>query len=616
MFVWEKEGSEVSNNQSVEDKAEADIFFESSWETCNKVGGIYTVVTSKVEPMLKYYGEGYYCIGPYIPDRSALEFEKLPIPEGFKEIFSELSMEGIHCHYGRWLTKGNPKTILVDFADYSHHHNEIKGRLWEWYQIDSWGSAFWDFDTPLVWGWAVGKLIERFEARNKDKVIVAQFHEWMAASALLYLKNIGSKVGTVFTTHATMLGRAMASADVDIYSMLDSIDPEKEAVSRGVKDKWSMERACAKNASVFTTVSEITGIEAEKLLGTKADVLLLNGLDITKFPTFEEVSIKHKDHKNAVREFLMYYFFPYYTFDLENTLIFFVAGRYEYHDKGMDLMTDALSGLNSWMKDNQPQKTVVVFYWVPSNPRNIRQDVIEAKTYFHDIKETLEESRQDIWMRMLCQVMDDGDLGREKLLSADTQAQLKKKLNPFRRIGTPPLSTHELFDEDKDQIMSGFRRNSLLNRREDRVKVINYPIYLTGADRILDKEYYEAILACSLGIFPSYYEPWGYTPLETSALGIAAVTTDLAGFGRYIKERYPDDNPNKGIFVLERMGKSYEEAKSELIEVLKYYVSLEKHDRIQNRIRANALASLADWKHLAKNYITAHNLAVHRIQRP
>ena len=290
-------------------KANADILFEVSWEVCNKVGGIYTVVKSKVALMQKYY-KNYIIIGPYVEAKARTDFEELPQPEEIKSIFDILEKEGITCYYGKWTLKEEPTSILIDFSKLVEKKDEIKKELWENFKIDSL-SAQWDFDEPIIWCKAVARFLEEYANNNKSK-IAAHFHEWMAGSALLHLKKAKAKIATVFTTHATMLGRAIAGSGQDLYGMLDNMNPEEKAYESGVQDKFTTERACAQNTDIFTTVSEITGLEAEKILGRKPEVLVLNGLDTSQFPTVEEFSVKHVTCRKKIREFLTYHFFPYY----------------------------------------------------------------------------------------------------------------------------------------------------------------------------------------------------------------------------------------------------------------------------------------------------------------
>ena len=275
----------------------ANLCFESSWEVCNKVGGIYTVISSKASSMIDQYGEeNYYLIGPYFPKKAYGIFEEEVAPDCFMDSCEVLKNLGIELHFGKWLVKGNPKVILIDFSNFTKNKDQIKKDLWDWFKIDSLGTEFFNFDEPVMWSYAVGKIVEAFSQVLKDKKIVFHCHEWLASTTVLYLKHVNAHVGTVFTTHATTLGRAIATHGRDLYGELDTLNLDEEAkkLDPSVIAKHLLEKESAHNASAFTTVSEITGMEAEKILGRKPDVLLLNGLDIAKFPGFEEASVKHK----------------------------------------------------------------------------------------------------------------------------------------------------------------------------------------------------------------------------------------------------------------------------------------------------------------------------------
>ena len=587
--------------------AKADIFFEVSWEVCNKVGGIFTVVASKAPQIMNHYKD-YWLVGPYFPKKAFGVFEEVVVPEHCRECFERLKQQGIEVHTGKWLVKGTPNVMLVDFTNFSAQKNDIKRKLWDDYKIDSLHTDWFDFDEPVVFATAAGKVIEEFLHMYEGKKVVAQFHEWLSAAGLLHLKSGKANVGTVFTTHATTLGRSIAAADKNLYEVLDRINPDENAKNRGasVYAKHLLEKAAAKHADVFTTVSEITGIESEKLLGRKPDVLLMNGLDMEKFPTFEEASVKHKLFKARIKQFLTYYFFPYQSFDMENTLIYFLAGRYEFTDKGVDVCIQALGKLNEKLKEEKSKKTIVCFFWIPGNIRAIKPDLLENKTYFLDLKDSIDDETDLLKTRILSLLITKGEITRETLLDAEFMQEVKPKILRLSRKGTPPVSTHDLFDEQSDAILNAFRQASLFNRTEDRVKVVFYPIYLTGADGLLDTSYYESMQGSHLGIFPSYYEPWGYTPLEAAALGVSSVTTDLSGFGRYIcaeceESKYP------GVFVLKRFKRTNEEIISDLANIMYYFAHLSTQERVTNKMAAQKVAATADWKLFVERYIEAHN---------
>ncbi|MBS3102067.1 glycogen/starch synthase [Candidatus Woesearchaeota archaeon] len=588
----------------------ADFLFEASWEVCNKVGGIYTVVKSKAAKIVDYYNEDYFLIGPYFANKALGEFEETVPDKKCKGPFDELRKEGILCHCGKWLIEGQPNVILIDFENYRQKANEIKRELWDNFKIDSLNAPY-DYNEPVVWGYAAGKLIEKLVNSFNGKGI-AHFHEWLSGSALLYLKKNNVKVGKVFTTHATVLGRTLASANVDLYNVWSKIDPEREAYNYHVESKHQIEKQAALNADVFTTVSEITGMEAANLLKVKPQVLLLNGLDIEKFPTFEEISIKHRIQRDRIREFLLYYFFPYYTFDLKETLFYFISGRYEFRDKGIDIFIKSLAKLNEKLKQKKVEKTIVAFIWVPANIRNIKQELLENKTYYQDLIDGLDDVMADARKNIIYSLIARKKFSQEDLFDEEFLLEIKSKIMKLKRNGNPSVSTHELYNEGNDTIMSHLKESGLDNKKDDKVKVVYYPIYLSGADGLLNLDYYESMQGSHLGIFPSYYEPWGYTPLEAGALGVSCVTTDLAGFGRYFcSECMQEKTP--GIFLLKRMGKKEDEIIEELSKIMLDFANFTNHERIANKIQARKVASTADWDLLIKNYIEAHNKAVEKV---
>jgi len=338
-------------------ETKADIVFEASWEVTNKCGGIYTVITSKV-PLMQANYDTYLLLGPLF-DEVPTDFLLKTPPAPFAAIFSELASQGIRCEYGRWDIPGRPTTILIDARQILNYSNEIKGDLWRKYGVDSLYSAN-DFNEPLAWAWGVGKFLELAEDQFSNKKLVGHFHEWLAGFALLYLKTVQSTIATVFTTHATMLGRTISSRGTNVLRLLDGINPEDEAKRLGVMDKFSTERACAHNADVFTTVSETTAQEAEKIFGIKPDVLP-NGLAIDTFPPFDDATIRHRKYKGKLSRFVMSHFFPYQSFDLSHTLFLFASGRYEFVNKGLDVSIEALAKLNEELKAEASKKTVVIF---------------------------------------------------------------------------------------------------------------------------------------------------------------------------------------------------------------------------------------------------------------
>lgn len=588
-----------------------EYLIEISWEVCNKVGGIYTVIESKVSRIIKEYGSNYLLIGPYLNQNHGIFAEKAP-PRDLENIFNELKKQGIICHYGKWQIFGEPSVVLIDFFNYSYKNNQIKTDLWNDFKIDSLGTNFYDFDQPIIWGNAVGKFIEEY-VKILNKKVVAHFHEWLTSSALLYLKKKNVKLAKVFTTHATVLGRILSTNNVEIYSNIKAIDPITETYKYGVQAKHLAEKAAALNADIFTTISEITGLESQYFLTRKPDILLPNGINIEKFPTSEEAAIKHQFYREKIREFLVYYFFPYYTFEVEHTLIYFISGRYEFHNKGIDLFLEALAKLNEKLKEENTKRTIVVFIWVPSTTVRIKPDILENRAYYEDIRNSIEEYFPDIKHKIIRSLVSKTNTYVTDLFLKDVLFVLNNKVDRFTKYGNnPPLVTHDLNNENDDLILNTLKKINLTNKSEDNVKVIFYPIYLIGADRLLDLGYKEAMMGSHLGVFPSYYEPWGYTPLETAALGVASITTDLGGFGQFLNSKH-SQHKNPGIFVLSMFNKNKEQRIKEIFDVLYYFASISREERIKNKVEAKRLSSLLDWKNLIKYYIKAHDKAIDKV---
>ncbi len=592
---------------------ERNHLFEVSWEVCNKVGGIHTVITSKAPYLVRYYKENYCLIGPYFPENAVSEFQERVPSEKLQNIFEKLHNEGIVCHYGNWLINDKPNTILIDYTGYTYKNNEIKTRLWEKYGIESLGTPFHDFDEPILWGHAVGRLLEEISKIYKKEKIIAQFHEWLSCGALLYLKMNNVKVGTVFTTHATVLGRTLASKSIDLYHILETIDPEKEAKHYDIEAKHQVERVSAQVCDTFTTVSEITGLEAEYFLKKKPDVLLFNGIDIKDHPDLDEVAIKHRLYKNKIKTFLHYYFFPYYPIDLDNTLIYFLSGRYEFHNKGMDIFIKSLGKLNEKLKSEKSKKHIVVFFWVPGPAIRIKPRISKARAYYYDIWESVTDDLHTIKKKLITCIISHKSINERRLFSKKFIEQTNKKLRNFMQQGNPPVCTHDLENEEHDKIIQSLKAENLTNKKEDPVKVIFYPIYLTGADSLLDLTYTEAVSGSHLGVFPSYYEPWGYTPIETAALGVASITTDFSGFGRYLIQDTTMENT--GISILNMFSESNDKQLENLYKVLYWFSKLTTQERVKNKVAAHRLSTLVDWEILVHNYLKAHQLAANNVYR-
>lgn len=598
--------------------ARSDYFFEVSYEVANKIGGIYQVISSKAKEMRKYYGDNFYTIGYFDPEKSRKDF-KPANPEKLKDIFAELNQEGIKCYYGRWSVEGEPKTILVDPQGFSSELDRIKGEMWDNYGIDSL-TAGPEFDEPLLWGYATGKLLYKlFNHFGGSKI--AQFHEWLSGPALLKLRQEGIDRGLVFTTHATILGRTMStSPEVDLLSLIRANsgktieEVNSEAPSKyGVKAKHLTEKQSCLNTNVFTTVSDITAREAKFILGKAPDLITYNGLNTDSFPSTEELSYQHMKHKEKLKEFIEAYFRPYYDVDLEHDpRIIFISGRYEFSNKGMDLFIDALAELNQDLKQKKEDINVFTFFFIPSDTRGGKMEVMENLTIYNELQDYIESISSD-FKRKLVSLLAQGKNVKQELtdyIDSEFGQQLKAFSHDFRSEGSqnPPLSAFEL-NYEHDQIEERLKERGLRNREEDKIKVVYYPAYLSVSDKLLSMDYYSAVKGCSAGVFPSKYEPWGYTPHETAMSGDLAVTSDMAGFGKFVDQQ-AREGEEKGIYVLRRQGKDYHTIVEELKEILWEIVSTSAESMAAKKQQARRISALASWKRLGSQYIKAHNRAL------
>ena len=531
--------------------------FEVSWEVCNKVGGIYAVVSSKILEALAAFGENYFLLGPDLGNNP--DFEETDEP-CWQELRQETDRRNLSCRFGRWNIPGRPKVILVGYRD-RYDQSQLLFSLWNRYGVDS-ISGGWDYVEPVMFSTACGEVIEAAcKALHipADGPALAHFHEWMCGGGLLSLKTNAPSVGTVFTTHATMLGRSMAGSGFDIYKQMHQINPKHEAGAYNITAKCSMETASAREADCFTTVSRITADEAGVFLGRTPDVLTLNGLDLRVIPDYS----RDRSLAAASRQRLLEAAGRLLRRRLpEDTRIFLVSGRYEYHNKGIDVFLDALGMVNTAL--SQSQSNVLA----------------------------------------LCAVM-----GGHSGVNADAVSGDPAKL-PGQ--GGFWISSHHVYNQPNDPILNACQRLGLDNRPENHVQVIFDPALLDGKDGFLNMRYEEVLAACDLGVFPSWYEPWGYTPQESAAHAVPTVTTDLSGFGIWVRSSQRDKN---GVTIICRRQTSYDESAASLRDVLLQYASLPEEQMQEHRHMVRHVAEGCSWEQFFPYYVQAYGLALDKARQ-
>lgn len=598
---------------SADEEASAHLF-EVAWEVCAQVGGIYTVIRSKAPDMLAEWGDRYHLVGPYDARRTEAEFEPLEPNGVIGEVLAALRAEGVKCHYGRWLITGYPRVILLDYLASYDQLTGLKYRVWLDHNI-----GLPPDDTlsehVLLFASLVERLLTALRQRLPDSVpIVTHCHEWMAGLAIPLLKKRDVPVATVFTTHATVIGRAYCADRDDFYDVLDGINPDAESGRRAMYHRYCIERAAAAASDIFTTVSDVTALEATKLLARKPDLITPNGLRVQRFEALHEFQNLHRHYKEQLNEFVMGHFFGSYSFDLDHTIYLFLAGRYEYRNKGMDIYLESLGRLNQRLQAAQSKTTVVAFLVTKAATHGLNGDVLTSRFAFEELQRYCDQVKEQVGKRLHL-ITATGKLPeRNDLLPPDDVVQLKRIMQSCRRSRLPIVVTHALQDDAFDPVICHIRRLGLYNAQEDRVKVVYHPDFITPASPLFRMEYDQFVRGCHLGVFPSYYEPWGYTPAECTALGIPSVTSDLSGFGSFIQSNV-SDHDDCGLFVLQRRHTSFDKIVEQLTNTLFRFCRLNRRQRIQMRNRVESLSDLLSWQHLVQHYFEAERFALRRCAR-
>lgn len=528
--------------------------FEVSWEVCNMVGGIHTVIRSKAAQAVNTFGDNYFLLGP-MQDNN-LDFEETD-DDVFSRIRPLLEEKGLHCKLGRWKIDGNPRVILVHFKD-RYDSGKLLYQYWQRFGVNSMGSS-WDYIEPVIFSTACGEVIETIHDGiiTSGDTATAHFHEWMSGGGLLHLKKTTPEIGTVFTTHATVLGRSLCGAGVDIYAEDVQIDPAHEAGVYGVSAKASLESVCAREADIFTTVSNVTAEEATKMLGVRPHYAVYNGINTDEMGPLKDIQAQAASTRQKVlsisSSFLGYPLSP-------DTHLWATAGRYEFRNKGYDVLLESLARLNAELKETPDSPSVVVWFLIATGNLGVKED-------------------------------------------------FKNRMNgnPPSPGTEPGILTHSISHEQYDSIVQSCQRLGLNNLDSNRVKVIFSPAYITENDGIFNTGYYQLLSSFDLGIFPSNYEPWGYTPMESIAVGVPTITSDIAGFGRWVSEL--NVATGKSVQVIERANKSYDSICESLFKVLNDFIHIDKSEVEGLRVHARKIADSANWSSFYKNYQKSYNAA-------
>ena len=552
-------------------KLNPSVIFETSWEVCNKVGGIYTVLSSRANTLQQSHEDKVMFIGPDVwqGKENPLFKENKRLLTKWKKAAAEV---GVNARIGRWNVPGSPIAILVDFQPFFEVKNEIYAVAWNDFQVDSL-HAYGDYDEASMFSYAAGKFVEAVVKAGllKGESVVYQAHEWMSGLGMLFLKKECPEVATIFTTHATSIGRSIAGNNKLLYKYFHGYNGDQMASELSMEAKHSIEKQSAHGADCFTTVSSFTDRECKQLLDKPADVVLPNGFENDFVPKGAAFTKKRKEARKCILNVAS----KLIGEELDDTtLIVSTSGRNDFRCKGFDVYMEALAQLNARMKTAQAEEMLVsqkvlALIEVPCWLKGPREDLLERLNGKGEYTEGLHT----------------------------------------------PMITHDLYNLNEDRILCLIKQLGLWNTKNDAVKVILVPCYLEGADGIFNMPYYDLLTANDLCLYPSYYEPWGYTPLESCAFKAPCITTDLSGFGQWVNDVLGYQGElSDGVKVIHRDDENYFDVSREMCEAIEAMMRMPLKDRAVLCKKATALADKAQWKNFIKHYYDAYDFALRNAQ--
>lgn len=539
-----------------------DLLFETSWEVCNKIGGIYTVLSTKAKTLQKLYKDKVIFIGPDVwteENPSPFFIETPSILKTWKE--KALLPEGVAVRTGRWNIPGKPIALLVKFDSMYVRKDELYGKMWELYGVDSL-HAYGDYDEACAFSHAAAAVIESIcNYKNiAGKNVIAHFDEWTTGMGLLYTKWKLPAVATIFTTHATSIGRSICGNNKPLYDYMKGYNGDQMAQELNMQSKHSLEKAAAHAADCFTTVSDITAAECEQLLEIRPHVVTPNGFE----PTFVPSRTKFQENRKKARATLINVAASLTGKEFsDETFIVATSGRCEYRNKGLNVFIDSISRL----RGSSAGRPVLAFVMSPAWVRSAREDLKEA-------------------------------IG------------IKTK-----RGCEDPVITHWLNEPWNDPVYGHIHHLGLCNSCNDSVTLIYVPCYLNGSDGIFQKAYYELLIGMDATVFPSYYEPWGYTPLESIAFGVPTLTTSLSGFGQWVLSSSKNGFDQSGVSVITRTDSNYTYVTEQISSAIKSLADSEQAKKGSISKAAMEMAATASWENFISYYIEAFKIAVSNAEK-
>ena len=499
-----------------------DYIFETSWEVCNRVGGIYAVLSTRAASMQAEHPDKVFFFGPDFGEHSDIYFkEDKSLLKGWRVKSGEL--KDIPIRIGRWKVPGEPMAILLKFDALWPKKDAIYAWAWDKFQVQS-HAAYGDYDESCLFGYAAGMVMEslynyltsqpRKPRTTSLPSVCAHANEWQTAFSIFYLQDHCPQIATLFTTHATGIGRSIAGNGKPLYDYFEGYNGDQMAYELNMVSKHSVEKQAAHHADCFTTVSDITARECKQLLDQPVDIVTPNGFEPTFVPKGKAFDEKRAEARALLRKVAGEQLGGVVP---ENALFVCISGRQEWKNKGIDVFASALDKLAQKIyHSNQLEREVIAFVMIPYLDR--------------------------------------------------------------------------------------------APARKGRVSAVFIPYYLDGHDPLFGKTYYDLLIGMDVTVFPSYYEPWGYTPLESCAFHVPTVTTSLAGFGAWAAQQ----KDQYGVVVIERNDSNFDQVAEHIADDLLRFDRLSKEDKARARKEAEAVAKKADWKHFFKYYRQAYAIALRK----
>jgi len=492
--------------------------FESSWEVCNKVGGIYAVLSTRAASMQKKWKDHVVFIGPDFHEHSDLFFRQ---DDQLWHLFNLSAAPSLlNARIGRWQIPGEPIAILIQWCHLWDKKNDIYGWAWNTFGVKS-HAAYGDYDDSCLFGYAAGQMVEEITKTQTQTNIVAHANEWQTAFMLFYLRTYCPKIRTIFTTHATGIGRSIAGNGKPLYDYFEGYHGDQMAVELGLVSKHSVEKQAAWMADCFTTVSNITARECKQLLDKPVDIVTPNGFEQGFVPKGAAYTTKREQARRMLKQWAEKYLREKME---DNTCYICISGRQEWKNKGIDIFMDSIRQLAAARYAHKETRHVVAFVLVPY----------------------LEQ--------------------------------------PIVRIG--------------------------------KTSIIFLPYYLDGSHPLYHASYYDILIGMDLSIFPSYYEPWGYTPLESVAFGVPTITTSLSGFGSWYKglenQKSATESSIAPVTVITRTDSNYSQVVRDIVSTIQTFLQMTPTAITSVHKAALVVGKLADWKHFFPYYEQAYDIALRK----